>query len=298
LNEDDIAEADSLFRANIETRVEAISSMKWKDGLKLVGGDLLHICFKIAVAVAIFIIGRWLISRMMRAMTRMFDRWKFDQSLRTFVRSSTKTVLYFILFYCVIAWLGVSTSMFVAMFAAAGLAIGMAMSGVFQNIAGGVVVLSIKPFKCGDWIELQGQAGTVMDIRLYQTILRTADNRTITLPNGGVATSVVSNHTSARTRRLEWPLSLALGCDFEAVRLLLMKIMATEKEINTIPAPEVVLNRIGASTIDILVHGWVATPDYWSVFWRINAVIYTMLPANGFPLDAPQSIDVTVNRES
>jgi small conductance mechanosensitive channel len=298
VDEDDIAQADSLLRASIETRVEKLSTMSWGDRFRLVGNDLWHVGLKIVIAVAIFIVGRWLIKRLARFLNVMLEKWKVDPSLRTFIRSLVKTFLFFVLFYIIIAWLGVNTSLFVAIFAAAGLAIGMAMSGVFQNIAGGVVVLMLKPFKCGDWIEIQGQSGRVMDIRLFTTILRTADNRTVTLPNGSVATSVGVNYTSARTRRLEWVLSLQLGVDFAAVRELLTEIVRAEKRINTIPAPEVVLNHLGTNTIEVLVHGWVATPDYWEIFWGINAKIYETLPARGFQLDSPESIDVSLTQQS
>jgi small conductance mechanosensitive channel len=296
IDEDEIAQADSLLRANIETRVETLSGMTWGERLQLVGTDLWHVGLKLAVGAAIFIVGWWLVKRIVRLLGRLFEKWNVDTSLRTFVRSVTKTLLYFILFYVIIAWLGVNTSLFVAIFAAAGLAIGMAMSGVFQNIAGGIIVLRLRPFKCGDWIELEGQSGRVMDIRLFNTVLRTADNRTILLPNGNVATSVVCNTTSARTRRIEWPVSLHLGTDFEAVKWLLMEIMTAEKRINTIPAPEVVLNRLGVDTIDLLVHAWVATPDFWNVFWDINAVIYKTLPARGFPLGSAHNIEVTLTQ--
>jgi small conductance mechanosensitive channel len=296
VNEEEIAQADSLLRASIEDRVEVLSGMTWGERFRLVGNDMWHVCLKIVVAIAIFIVGRWLVKRLVRMIDTMLDRWKVDSSLRTFVRSATKTVLFFVLFYAIIAWLGVNTSLFVALFAAAGLAIGMAMSGVFQNIAGGVVVLSMKPFRCGDWIEIQGQAGKVMDIRLYETILRTADNRTISLPNSSVATSIVTNHTSARTRRLEWVLSLEIGTDFGAVQRLLIEILVADKRIGTIPAPEAVLNRIGVNAIEILVHGWVATPDYWDVYWVVGAAIYKTLPARGFALGTSESLDVTVSQ--
>jgi small conductance mechanosensitive channel len=296
IDEDEIVQADSLLRANIETRVETLSGMTWGERLQFVGTDLWHVGLKLVVGAAIFIVGWWLVKKIIKLLGRLFEKWNVDQALRTFVRSVTKTLLYFILFYIIIAWLGVNTSLFVAIFAAAGLAIGMAMSGVFQNIAGGIIVLRLRPFKCGDWRELEGQAGRVMDIRLFNTVLRTADNRTILLPNGNVATSVVCNTTSARTRRVEWAVSLHLGTDFEAVKWLLMEIMTAEKRINTIPAPEVVLNRLGADTIDLLIHAWVATPDFWGVFWDINAVIYKTLPARGFPLGFPQLLEVTLTQ--
>lgn len=294
VNEDDIAQADSLFRAGLENRVQTFAHMTWEDRLRLIGNDLWHVGLKIVIAAAIIIVGRWIIRRIMKLLDAGLAKWKVDFALHTFIRSVLKTFLFFILFYFVIAWLGVNTSLFVAMFAAAGLAIGMAMSGVFQNIAGGVMVLILKPFRCGDWIELEGQAGTVMDMRLFNTILRTADNKTILLPNGGVFTSIVSNHTSARSRRLEWAVSLELGTDFDAVQKTLLELLTTDKRINTTPAPEVVMVKLDPGSMDLLVHGWVATADYWPVFYDMNAAIYKTLSARGFDLDSVQSVRVTM----
>jgi small conductance mechanosensitive channel len=294
VNGADIERADSLLRSGIEHRVQVLAEMTWGERFHLLAGDLWHVGLKIVVAIAIIVVGRWIVRHVGRGVGAILEKWKVDPSLRTFIRSATKIFLYLVLFYLVITWLGVNTSLFVALFAAAGLAIGMAMSGVFQNIAGGVTVLMLKPFKCGDWIELQGQAGRVMDIRLFNTVLRTADNRTILFPNGSVSTSVVCNHTAARTRRLEWPVSLDLNSDFEAARRAIMELLVKEKRINTFPVPEVVLNQITSDSIDLLARGWVATNDYWDVYFGISAAIFKALSEKGFDMGTLQALKVTL----
>ena len=296
VNEEEIAQADSLFRAGFQNRVQTFANMTWEDRLQLIGNDLWQIGLKVAVALAILIVGRWLIRRLTKWLNLLFEKRKVDYALRTFLRSLVQALLYLVLFYLIIAWLGVNTSLFVAMFAAAGLAIGMAMSGVFQNIAGGVMVLILKPFKCGDWIELQGQAGTVTDIRLFNTELRTADNRTILLPNGGIYTSIVANNTSAHTRRLEWAVSLSIGADFDAVRKLLAGLLDAEKKLVDTRTREVVLGRISGTTIDILVHAWCLTSDYWEVYYKLNEAIYRALLENGVDIGGKQEIGVTLTK--
>ncbi len=293
VSEKEIVHADSLFKVNLGNRVQTFTNLSWEDRLRLLGNDLWHVGLKIVVSVAIFIVGRWLIGRLMKALDSMFEKWNLDYPLRKFIRSTTKTLLFFVLFYIIIFWLGVDTSLFVAMFAAAGLAIGMAMSGVFQNLAGGVMVLITKPFRCGDWIELQGQAGTVMDMRLFNTILRTADNRTILLPNSGVFTSIIANHTLARTRRLEWPVSLNLNSDFEAAQNVILKLLAAEKKINSSPEPIVVLNQITSDSINLLVRAWVGTADYWDVYFKMSAAIYKTLTDAGFDMGTLSAIKVS-----
>ncbi len=297
VKEENIAHADSLFRANLGNRVQAFAHMSWEERLRLVSNDLWHVSLKIVVAVAIVIVGRWIVKRLARGLDALMNKWKIDPALHAFIRSVFKTLLYFVLFYAVISWLGVNTSLFVALFAAAGLAIGMAMGGVFQNMAGGVVVLMTKPFRCGDWVELQGVAGRVVDIRLFDTVLRTADNRTVTMPNGGVATSVMTNHTAARTRRLEWAVSLNLNSDFAGAHKLIMEILAADKKVLPDPLPEVVLNLITSDSIDLLARGWVATADYWDVYFRINAAIYETLTEKGFDMGTLTAMKISMDND-
>ncbi len=293
VDEAEIQHADSILRAGLETRVRTIAGMTWEERLHLILNDLWSVGLKVVVVLAIFIAGRWLIKRIVKLLDTIFEKRHADPSLRTFIRSLINIFLYIVLFYLMIAWLGINTSLFVALFAAAGLAIGMAMSGVFQNFAGGVMILLLKPFKVGDTIELQGQAGAVMDIRLFNTELRTADNKTILIPNGSVSTSIVNNYNVAGTRRLEWTVSLMLGTDFEAVKMLLMSYIEADSRIMTTPAPKIVLGKLNTNSLDVIVHAWVASADNLDVFYDINAKIYETLPQKGFEFPS-SSLSVTL----
>ncbi len=307
VDQDQIAQTDSLLRANLAADVKTFAGMTWQQRIDLILNDLWHYGLKIIVVVALFIVARWLIRKFVRLIDRILEKRHVDHSLRTFTRSFIAIALYIILFYLIIAWLGINTSLFVAMFAAAGLAIGMAMSGVFQNFAGGIMILLLKPFKDGDWIEVQGQAGTVMEIRLFNTLLRTADNKTILLPNGSVSTSIVNNYNTARTRRLEWVLTLAGDTDFVAVRKTLLDYFSSEPRIlsgnSTEPhtplsnPPEVVVSKVGSGTLEVTAHAWVASGDYWSVFYQINERIYREFPSKGFNPPASQ-MAVTLKQNS
>ncbi len=293
IDKDAIAQADSLLRAGVQERIRTFAGMTWEDRLHLILNDLWHVGLKLVVVFLIFIVGRWLIRRLVKLLNIVFEKKKVDLSIRSFIRGITQTFFYLILFYAMIAWLGVNTSLFVALFAAAGLAIGMAMSGVFQNFAGGVMILLLKPFKPGDWIKIGEDSGAVIDISLFNTVLRTADNRTILIPNGSVSTSVVDNYNAAKTRRLEWIVSLADGTDFISVHKLLAEIIAAEPKIMKNPAPEVVIVKLNPNALDIVIHGWVASRDYWEVLYRLNSTIYTTLPQKGFDFDSSQSIRIT-----
>lgn len=302
LDEEQIVAADSLMRAKLEANYEAtrdtLSKMEtWKEKVAYIMNDtwhsLLHFGIRLLIVIAIFVVGRWLIRRLLKTIDKIFEKRNVDLSLRTFVKSMINIILYLVLFYIIIAYLGVNTSLFVALFAAAGLAIGMALSGTFQNFAGGVMILLLKPFRVGDWIEAQGQSGTVMDIRLFNTILRTSDNKTILLPNGSVSTSIVNNYNVARTRRVEWIISLEYGTDFDAVQKVLLGLVKGDKRVLSTPEPVVYLGNLGTSSVDITVRCWVKSGDFWGVFYDLNALIYKTLPEKGFSFPFSQ-LDVNL----
>jgi small conductance mechanosensitive channel len=272
---------DSIQNA-LHNKITTLASMTWEERFHTVLNDLWHVGLKILVVIVILVVGRWLIRRFAKWLDKIFEKRDVDPSLRTFVKSLVNIVLYIVLFYLVIAYLGVNTSLFVALFAAAGLAIGMALSGVFQNFAGGVMILLLKPFKVGDWITAQGESGTVTDIRLFNTVLRTADNQTILLPNGGLSSSIVQNTNAAKTRRIEWIISLSYGDDAESAIKLMTEMVKADKRILPTPEPVVYLGNMGSSAIEFNVRCWVKSSDYWDVFFHFNAEFYKVLPQKGF----------------
>lgn len=298
IDEKQIMAADSLMKARATERLESFSRMTWEQRIETIGHDLLDFGLKLLLVIVIFIVGRWMIRTLVNMMNKIFERRGVDHSLRTFLRSLINITLYVVLFYLIISYLGIPTTLFVAIFAAAGLAMGMAMSGVFQNFAGGVMILLLKPFRVGDWIETQAQAGTVLDIHLFNTILRTSDNKTILLPNGSVSTSIINNYNMAKTRRIEWIVSLEYGTDFSEAQKLLMDLMKADSRVFTSPEPAVYLGNLAAGSINLTVRCWVKSADYWDVYYGINALIYKTLPEKGFSFPFPQ-LDVTVkkNRE-
>jgi small conductance mechanosensitive channel len=272
---------DSLQNA-LHNKVATLAGMTWEERFHTILSDLWHAGLKILVVVVIFVVGRWLIRKFVKWLDKIFEKRDVDRSLRTFVRSLVNIVLYLVLFYIVIAYLGVNTSLFVALFAAAGLAIGMALSGVFQNFAGGVMILLLKPFKVGDWIEAQNESGTVMDIRLFNTVLRTADNQTILIPNGGLSTSIIQNTNAAKTRRVEWIIALSYGDDAESAREVMTEMVKADPRVLSTPTPIVHFANLGASAIEFKVWCWVKSSNFWDVFYHFNAEFYKTLPQKGF----------------
>lgn len=194
---------------------------------KLVSG-LVSFAINLAIAILVFYVGRLIISKIYKVISGIMLRRKVDASLSTFIRSLVRMVLYFILIVIVIGILGIETSSFIAIFASAGVAIGMALSGTLQNFAGGVLILLLKPYRIGDYIEAQGYSGTVREIQIFHTIISTPDNKLIIIPNGGLSTGSVNNYSLADYRRVDWSVSISYGDSIDVARKTILGILAAD----------------------------------------------------------------------
>ena len=245
----------------------------------------------LAIAIAIFYIGRWIINKLYRLVHKIFIKRNIDASLSTFVLSMIRIVLYFILIVTVIGILGIETSSFLALFASAGVAIGMALSGTLQNFAGGVLILLLKPYKIGDYIEAQGYSGTVKEIQIFHTIINTPDNKSIIIPNGGLSTGSVNNYSRESFRRVDWVVGISYGDSVDTAREKILAILASDsRTITDEPArePKVVVNELADSSVNLKVSAWVASADYWGLYHTINERIYNELPEAGINFPFPQ----------
>lgn len=193
--------------------------------------SLLEFAAHLAIAILVFYVGRFLIRKLYRLVSSIFIRRKLDQSLATFILSVINIALYFILVITVVGILGLETSSFLALFASAGVAVGLALSGTLQNFAGGVLILLLKPYKIGDYIEAQGYAGTVKEIQIFSTIINTADNKQIIIPNGGLSTSSVNNYSKEAYRRVDWTVSIAYGDDYDTAKKGIIDILLSDPRV-------------------------------------------------------------------
>ena len=212
-------------------------------------------------------------------------------------------MLYFILIITVIGILGIETSSFLALFASAGVAVGMALSGTLQNFAGGVLILALKPYKIGDYIEAQGFAGTVRKIEIFNTIITTPDNKTIIIPNGDLSTSPINNSTLQTHRRVEWNIGISYGDNVGRAREAILAMFAADPRIvdaaaasaSGLAAPVVVVGSLDDSAVTLKVRAWVAKDLYWDIFFGYNERFYTELPERaGINFPFPQ-MDVHVS---
>jgi small conductance mechanosensitive channel len=186
---------------------------------------------------------------------------------------------------------------FIAILAAAGLAVGMALSGTLQNFAGGVMILLFRPFKVGDYINALGYSGTVKEIQIFNTILTTPDNVTIILPNGGLSGSAMTNYSTQATRRVDLTYGIGYDDDIDKAREILKNLIAGDKRILKDPEPFVAVSELADSSVNFVVRVWVNSSDYWGVFFDMQETVKKRFDDNGVSIPFPQT-DVHVHQTS
>ncbi|WP_439881924.1 mechanosensitive ion channel family protein [Pontibacter sp. MBLB2868] len=222
---------------------------------------------KLIVAIFILVIGIWVVKRLNRFIFNLMVRKGVDESLRPFLSNIIGVMLWVLLIVLVIAQIGVEMTSFIAILGSAGLAIGLALQGSLSNFAGGVLILTVKPFKVGDYIEAQGQGGTVHIINIFNTVLKTPDNKTIYLPNGPLASTVVVNYSVESTRRVELLFTVSVHNDIGKVRQILQQLISQDERVMTDPAPVIVVTNFAEHAITISTRVWCNRSDYWGLYW-------------------------------
>jgi small conductance mechanosensitive channel len=243
---------------------------------------------RISLAVATLLVGLWLTGWLARRMDEHMKRLDVEVTLRRFLKSVTSLVLKVLVLITVASMLGVATTSFIAVLGAAGLAIGLALRDSLSNFAGGVLMIIFKPYKVGDFVEMQGQSGTVQAIQILNTVLLTADNKTVFIPNGPIINGNVTNHTNEHKRRVEVNLGIGYGSDIDVARKTLLAIVNADQRILSEPAPDVVVAELGESAVVLRVRAWVITPDYWSVFFAIQEEAKKSFEVAGVEIPFPQ----------
>jgi small conductance mechanosensitive channel len=250
----------------------------------------LSFCKNAILAVIVYFVGSWLIKWIIKLFCKMLERSKVEKSLYTFLGSIIRVVLWFLLIIVIISILGIETSSFIALFASAGVAIGMALSGTLQNFAGGVMILLFKPFKVGDFIEAQGYAGVVKEIQIFNTILRTADAQIIIIPNGGLSTGTMKNSTKEAYRRVDLDFQFAYGADYNEVKQAIADVIAANDKVlkgpvddsEVVAAPWMGLGSLGDSGVVVKTRSWCKGADYWTVYFELNEAIYQTLKEHDY----------------
>ncbi len=276
---------------------------------------------KVIAAIVIYIVGAWLIGRLKKVLRSIFERRNTERTLASFVTSFVSIALTVLLIIVIISTLGVDTTSLAALLAAGGMAIGMALSGTVQNFAGGIMLLTFKPFKAGDFIAAQGFSGKVVEVNITATKLLTVDNRVVILPNGALSNGTIDNYSARPLRRVEWQVSVAYGSDaaqcretilsmlnedprvlqadtdmdalYEELKISSFQLSTTGYRMEAIPAPFVALSTLNANDITFVVRVWVRATDYWDLYFAMQQRFYSELPEAGFQFAYPH-VDVTM----
>lgn len=286
---------DSVQKANLAETIDKVVHMDYRAFFMGMLGDAVWIVLKIVLALLIYAVGRWIIRRIVRVLDAVLERRQIDVSLRSFLRHTMRVVFSLLLILSVIQTLGVNVTSIIALFASATLAVGMALSGTAQNFAGGVMILLMKPYRVGDYISAQGQSGTVKEIKLFSTVILTADNQTIYIPNNTIATAIIDNYSTAELRRVEWTVGISYGDDVDVARRAILELLEADPRVERSPAPVVWVAALADSAVNLSVRAWEKNADYWNVFFEYNEKMYKTLPEKGIGFPFPQ-MDVHVKR--
>ncbi|MAU26236.1 MAG: mechanosensitive ion channel protein [Muricauda sp.] len=244
----------------------------------------------LVLAIIIFIVGLWLIRMINKLVRSFFDKKDYDETLETFLQSFISISLKVILFVLVVTQLGVKTSSLVAMIGAAGLAIGLALQGSLANFAGGILILFFKPFKVGDFISAQGVDGTVKEISIFNTKLNTFGNQLAIVPNGQLSNGNIVNYSAEPLRRDNYKVGIGYGSDIKKAKDILLEICASKETILKDPAPQVFVDSLGDSAVNLSLRWWAKNEDFWDAKFYVHEQSKLRFDEAGIEIPFPQRV--------
>lgn len=285
---------------NEETPTD-LASFDWSSIPQLLqdkGIDLgIEFGIKVATALAIFLIGKFLIGMAVGGLRKLMAAQDVDKTLETFISNLVRTALLVVVIIAAIGALGVETTSFIAVFGAAGLAIGLALQGSLSNFAAGVLIVLFRPYRAGDFVEAAGIAGVVEQVQILTTILRTGDNKQIIVPNSQIMDSVITNYSANETRRVDLVIGVSYDDDLDKVRKTLIELIAADDRILKDPEATIAVSELGDSSVNFVVRPWVNTADYWAVKFGLTEAIKKRFDQEDISFPFPQQ-DVHLYNQS
>lgn len=247
---------------------------------------------KIIGAIIIWIVGSWLIKKIIGASRRIMTKANYDESLQKFLLNLSNWALKILLIITLLGTLGVPTTSFAAVIAAAGLAIGLALQGSLGNFAGGVLLMIFKPIKIGDLIEAQGEIGVVKEIEIFTTKLIGLSNKEIIIPNGALSNGNIVNYTTEGTRRVDLVFGVGYESDIKKTKEVLMNVLTSHPKVLKDPAPAVTVMELADSSINFATRPWCKTEDYWDVYFDVTEQTKEALDAAGIEIPYPHQVEI------
>ena len=250
---------------------------------------------RIVAAIIIWIVGMWIIKRLLRGTKKIMAKSNYEESLQKFLLNLLSWILKILLILAILAELGVETTSFAAILAAAGLAVGMALQGSLGNFAGGVLIMIFKPIKIGDLIEAQGEIGVVKQIEIFTTKLTGLSNKEIIIPNGALSNGNIINYTTEGTRRVDLVFGVDYDSDIKKTKDVLMGVLTAHPKVLKEPAPAVTVLELADSSINFAVRPWCETADYWTVYFDVTEQTKEALDAAGIEIPYPHQVNIRKN---
>ena len=251
---------------------------------------------KAATALAIFLIGKFLIRLVVGGLRKVMQKQDVDKTLETFICNLVSMALLVVVVIAAIGALGVETTSFIAIFGAAGLAVGLALQGSLSNFASGVLIVLFRPYRVGDWVEAAGISGSVEQVQILTTILKTGDNKQIIVPNSQIMDSIITNYSANDTRRIDMVVGVSYSDDLDKVRSTLQDLVAADDRILKEPAVTIAVSELADSSVNFVVRPWVSTADYWGVKFDLTEAIKKRFDKEDIAFPFPQQ-DVHLYRE-
>ena len=249
--------------------------------LTSIGDVFIEACVKIILALLVWLVGKFIINKLLRIMDNMKALQKQEETLRLFLRNAAKIVLFVVLVVSIIGILGIPMASIIAVLASAGLAVGMGLQGSLGNLAGGIMLMVFRPFKVGDFIEAAGCAGTVKEINMFYTKLNTGDNKAISIPNGALMNANVTNMSSEELRRVDLTFGCAKGEDVVKVQQVMLDVMAANDLVLKTPEPFARLSGGTNESMEFTTRAWCKSEDYWTVYFDLTQAITEALGRAG-----------------
>jgi small conductance mechanosensitive channel len=268
--------------------MEALQGADVNKIIEFLQTDGLAFGIDLVLALLIFFIGRFAIRMLVRMIRKGMQKNDVEKTLETFVCNLVNSALLIVVIIAAIGQVGIQTTSFIAIFGAAGLAIGLALQGSLSNFASGVLIVLFRPYKVGDFVEAAGIAGVVEQVQIMTTIFKTGDNKQVIVPNSQIMDSIITNYSANDTRRVDMVIGVSYDDDIDKVRKTLEEIIAADDRVLQDPVPKIAVSELADSSVNFIVRPWVATADYWPVMWEMTEAIKKRFDKDSISFPFPQ----------
>ena len=271
-----------------ENAAQAAAQFDWTQVVEYLKTNSVDLTINIAVAIAIFYVGKIVVSLFVRGLRKLMQQREVDKTLETFVSNLVRISLMVVVIIAAISQVGIETTSFIAIFGAAGLAVGLALQGSLSNFAAGVLIVLFRPYRVGDFVEAAGIAGSVQQVQILTTILKTPDNKMIIVPNAQIMDSVITNYSANDTRRVDMVVGVSYSDDLDKVHNTIKELVDADERILDDPECTIAVSELADSSVNFVVRPWVKTADYWPVHFDLTKAIKKRFDKEGISIPFPQ----------